>query len=163
MVYIEAWKSLLKFDHVAGTKGVCEKIKAPTYIHKGDLELYNSLPMQGQMFGFPLEAAPKVTKLFEEDEILSFGEYQLQVIHTPGHSPGSVSFKLLNGPEILLSGDTLFKQSVGRSDLWGGDSRQLVKSIKDRLFVYDGDTKVFPGHGPSTLIGEEKKSNPFLN
>jgi glyoxylase-like metal-dependent hydrolase (beta-lactamase superfamily II) len=84
------------------------------------------------------------------------------VIHTPGHSPGSICFKLLDGEETLFSGDTLFQQSIGRTDLWGGDYGQLINSIKTRLFSLDDDIQVQPGHGPETLIGIERRENPFL-
>jgi hydroxyacylglutathione hydrolase len=151
------------FDHVGATRQMHAKLGAKPCLHRDDEPLYNNLPMQGRLFGLSLEAAPKVEKFLEDDEILSFGEYRFQVIHTPGHSPGGVCFRLLGGDELLLSGDTLFQGSVGRTDLWGGDSSKLISSIKNRLLVLDGDTKVQPGHGPDTLIGIEKRNNPFLN
>jgi hydroxyacylglutathione hydrolase len=149
------------FDHVGGTAGVRAKVEAPTCLHKGDEMLYQNLPMQGKMFGMPLEAAPKLEKYLEDEEVLRFGNYALSVIHTPGHSPGSVCFKLVGAPN-LYSGDTLFQQSVGRADLWGGDERQLIRSIKERLLTLEDETAVHPGHGPSTSIGIEKRTNPFL-
>ena len=151
------------FDHIAGTGELSRALTAPICLHKGDEELYNNLPKQGQLFGMTFTQAPNIEKFLDDEEILHFGDYRLQVLHTPGHSPGSVSFKLLNGPEAVYSGDTLFQQSVGRADLWGGDSRQLIKSIKERLLVFEGETPVYPGHGASTRIGDEKKQNPFLN
>lgn len=150
------------FDHIGGTKGVRTKIVAPTCLHKDDLPLYTNLPMQGKFFGREFGHAPAIEKFLTDDEILTFGEYRLQVLHTPGHSPGSVSFRLLGGDEAVFSGDTLFHRGIGRSDLWGGDPDQLIQSIQQRLLVLDGDTQVHPGHGPSTRIGEEKRSNPFL-
>ncbi len=150
------------FDHVAGTSGVRGTLKATTCLHKEDLQLYENLPMQGKFFGMQLGAAPQIEKFLEDEEVITFGDYRLQVIHTPGHSPGSVSFRLLGGDEKLYSGDTLFFRSIGRSDLWGGNSETLIQSIKKRLLVLEGDTAVFPGHGPSTVVGEEKRGNPFL-
>lgn len=150
------------FDHVCGTRGVREVWEAPTCLHAGDEALYKNVPMQGKFFGFQLEETPPLEKLLEDEEILSFGDLRLQTLHTPGHSPGSVSFKLLNGPETLYSGDTLFYRSIGRADLWGGDADLLLKSIRDRLFVFEGELEVVPGHGPVTRLGDEKKLNPFL-
>ncbi len=150
------------FDHVAGTAGVREKFNAPTCLHPGDQTLYDNLPMQGRMFGMEFGNTPKLEKLLADEEILTFGDHRLQIVHVPGHSPGSVSFKLLDGSEHIFTGDTLFHRSIGRADLWGGDGRQLIHSIKDRLFRFDDDTQVFPGHGEATRIGEEKRLNPFL-
>lgn len=150
-------------DHIAGTAKVREKVQAPVCVHKDDHFIFQQLPMQGRLFGLEYEPAPLVEHFLVDSERLRFGEMELEVLHTPGHSPGSVCFRLIdNGSETLLSGDTLFKQSVGRSDLWGGDHHTLVKSIKERLFVLDDDLQVFPGHGPSTTIGLERRTNPFL-
>jgi glyoxylase-like metal-dependent hydrolase (beta-lactamase superfamily II) len=154
------------FDHVGATRGLKQRLSASSAaapcLHKADEELYKMLPLQGKLFGMELGAAPPLEKYLEDEEILSFGEHRLQVLHTPGHSPGSVCLKLLDGEEWLFSGDTLFNQSIGRTDLWGGDYSQILRSIKQRLMVLDDDTKVQPGHGPDTLIGVEKRSNPFL-
>lgn len=150
------------FDHIGGTKEVKEALSAPIWLHKADLEIYNNLPLQGRMFGFSFVAAPAVDNFLEDGQTLNFGEHSLEVIHTPGHSPGGVCFRKKDGEEMIFSGDTLFQMSVGRSDLWGGDHEQMIHSIKDRLLVLSEDTPVHPGHGPSTMIGIEKRSNPFL-
>ena len=151
------------FDHVGGTGEVRKKLTAPVCLHKGDDDLYRNLPLQGKLFGIPLMAGPPVEKYLEDGEELVFGDYKLTTLHTPGHSPGSICFQVAgNGEEWLFSGDTLFQQSVGRSDLWGGDHGTLVRSIKSRLLTLDDDTPVFPGHGPETIIGIEKRTNPFL-
>jgi hydroxyacylglutathione hydrolase len=150
------------FDHIGGTKGVREAFQATVCLHGGDADIYKNLPMQGQMFGMKFDPAPPLEKEIEDGEELSFGEYKLQIIHTPGHSPGGVCFRLLNSDEVLFSGDTLFRQSIGRTDLWGGDYSMLIRSIKSRLLVLEEDTRVYPGHGPHTRIGEEKRKNPFL-
>lgn len=149
-------------DHIGGTAALHAKFKAPPCLHQADEFIYNQLPMQGRMFGMQLGSAPAVEKFLEDEEILEFGEHRLQVIHTPGHSPGGVCFRKLGGEEMLFSGDTLFQRSVGRTDLWGGDYNLMIKSIKSRLMTLEGDLPVHPGHGPSTRIGEEKKENPFL-
>lgn len=115
------------------------------------------------MFGMEFEAAPPIEKFLQDEERLRFGEHEIQVIHTPGHSPGGVCFKLTGGEETVFSGDSLFQGSIGRTDLWGGNYDQLITSIKRRLLVLNDDICVFPGHGPSTLIGKEKRTNPFLS
>ncbi len=151
------------FDHIGATAAIKDPLKAAPCLHKEDLMIYENLPMQGQMFGFHFEPAPAIEKFVEDEEVLKFGELGLKVIHTPGHSPGSVCLEL-QGTDVpkIFSGDTLFHQSIGRADLWGGDGDKLIRSIKDRLMILDGDIEVFPGHGPKTSIGFEKTSNPFL-
>lgn len=151
------------FDHIGGTKGCKQALTATVCLHKEDETLYKNLRMQGQFFGMQFEDAPPVEKFLEDNEEIQFGEHTLEVIHTPGHSPGSLSFRLKGENERVFSGDTLFRQSVGRTDLWGGNSSLLIRSIKSRLLVLDDEIRVFPGHGPSTSVGWEKRKNPFLN
>lgn len=152
------------FDHIGGTGGVKAKAAAAQIcLHQDDQMIYDNLPMQGKMFGMNFEKAPPVEKFLEDGERLTFGECRLDVTHTPGHSPGGVCLVgESDGEQWCFSGDTLFQQSVGRTDLWGGDMGVLVTSIKQRLFTLDDDTKVFPGHGPETSIGFEKRMNPFV-
>ncbi|MBM4317827.1 MAG: MBL fold metallo-hydrolase [Deltaproteobacteria bacterium] len=150
------------FDHIGGTEGVKTATHGTVCLHRDDETIYKNLPMQGRMFGMTFSEAPPIEKYITDNEELIFGAHKLEVIHTPGHSPGSICVKLKGGEERVFSGDTLFRQSVGRSDLWGGDHSLLIRSIKSRLMVLDGDIKVFPGHGPATRIGEEKLKNPFL-
>ncbi len=151
------------FDHIGATGAVRETLGAQPCLHAEDDDLYRNLILQGKLFGMQFESAPPIEKYFVDGEELEFGEQKLSVIHTPGHSPGSVCFQLKGGGESVFSGDTLFRQSVGRSDLWGGDGRLLVNSIRERLFTLQDDTEVFPGHGPKTSIGFERHHNPFLN
>lgn len=152
------------FDHIAATGGVRAKTAAPVCLHKDDASLYENLPMQGKLFGMHFEKAPPIEKWIEDEERIAFGECSLTVAHTPGHSPGGVCFIGESGAEQwCFSGDTLFQQSIGRTDLWGGDADQLVSSIQSRLLSLDDDTKVFPGHGPDTTIGRERRTNPFLS
>lgn len=104
---------------------------------------------------------------FEHEEEIRIGELKLSIIHTPGHSPGSVSMRLhedsrLQMPETVLTGDTLFQGSVGRTDLWGADQDQMFRAIRERLLTLDGDTLVCPGHGDDSTIAIEKRENPFL-
>ena len=150
------------FDHIGGTEGVKLLTQGTICLHQADEMIYKNLPMQGRMFGMTFNEAPPVEKFIEDNEELVFGEHKIEVIHTPGHSPGSVCLKLKGKEEKVFSGDTLFRQSVGRSDLWGGDHSLLIRSIKSRLMVLDEEMRVYPGHGPATRIGEEKRKNPFL-
>lgn len=155
-------------DHIGATRGVKEaKSSSSIYLHKLDLEIYEHLQDQGRMFGLDYETPLPVDKFVEDEEEISIGTLKLKVIHTPGHSPGSVCFHLREDSdaktkETVFSGDTLFLESVGRTDLWGASSEQLVKSIKTRLFTLDGDTRVAAGHGSDSTIAHEKRENPFL-
>lgn len=151
------------FDHFSGTSGVKTATNATLCLHKEDQMLYQNLPMQGRMFGMQFDPAPPIEKFIENEEVISFGECKVEVIHTPGHSPGSICLKCtFSGGEKLFSGDTLFKESVGRSDLWGGNHDQLLTSIKNRILCLEEDLPVFPGHGDETSIWHEKKNNPFF-
>lgn len=150
------------FDHIGATKELQAATNAPPCLHLADQQIYENLPLQGKMFGFQFEAAPAIQKFLEHGESVKFGTHQLEVIHTPGHSPGGVCFRLEQSDQHLFSGDSLFAQSVGRTDLWGADHDTLIHSIKDRILTLDDDTLVHPGHGPSTKVGVEKRTNPFL-
>ena len=156
------------FDHIAATKKVKEHFQnAPQiFLHKEDEFIYHQLPLQGQMFGFQFSAPAAVDQFVQDEQEMKLGSLKLSVIHTPGHSPGGVCFRLHSDtarsiPETVFTGDTLFRESIGRSDLWGGNESQLVKSIRSRLFTLDDDTCAWPGHGPKTSIGHEKKNNPY--
>ena len=114
------------------------------------------------MFGLDGSDTLPVGQYLSDGQELIIGTLKFIVLHTPGHTPGSVCFSLIDQQNWLFSGDTLFCQSVGRTDLWGGSFDSLIKSIKDRLFTLEDDTCVIPGHGPNTSICQEKKSNPFV-
>lgn len=136
-------------------------------LHRGDEPLYQQLQMQGQLFGMRYDAPLPVDHFLEHEETLQIGDLRFSVIHTPGHSPGSVCLRLhedsgIGARESLLSGDTLFQGSVGRTDLWGADGDEMFKNIRTRILTLDGDTLVCPGHGPDTTVGIEKLENPFL-
>ncbi len=158
-------------DHIGGTRGVKEGLKgsAPTIaLHREDEQLYQNLQMQGNLFGIKFASPLPVDHFLEDNETLRVGEMKLSIVHTPGHSPGSVCIRLhedsnLKIPETLFSGDTLFQGSVGRTDLWGANQEQMFSSIRKRILVLDDDTRVCPGHGPNTSIGLEKRENPFLS
>lgn len=156
-------------DHIGATRAVKESLGSGAIIalHRDDEPLYRQLKVQGRLFGIEYEDPLPVERFVEEGEKLAVGDLRFTLLHTPGHSPGSVSLRLhedsaLGVLETVMTGDTLFQGSVGRTDLWGGNQDLLFKSIRDRLLVLDGDTRVCPGHGPDTSIGIEKRKNPYL-
>lgn len=156
-------------DHFGATRPVKEHLKnqPKIYVHGDDEPLYQQLVMQGQMFGLRYDEPLPIDHKVSHEETIAVGTLKFSVIHTPGHSPGSVSLRLhedstSGSKETVFSGDTLFFRSVGRTDLWGADGDQMFRSIRERLLTLDTDTRVCPGHGPDTSIGAEKKANPFL-
>lgn len=163
-------------DHVGATRTVKRGLvqhrpgaeAARIALHPGDEELYLALLEQGRMFGLTYETPDPLDHRLADEEEIRIGNLRLSVLHTPGHSPGSVCLRLhddtkLQAPETLYSGDTLFYRSVGRTDLWGADGEAMFRNIRMRILTLDGDTRVCPGHGPETRIGDEKRENPFLN
>lgn len=152
------------FDHILGSRAVAEKTGAKICLHKGDEWLYNNLATQGQFIGWDLgkEQTLPVDQFLEDDEELHLGALTAKVIHTPGHTPGSLCFSVVHNESHLFAGDTLFQHSIGRTDLWGGDFDEILKSIRQKLFVLDDSTEVIAGHGSNTSIWEEKKNNPFV-
>ena len=148
------------FDHVLGVNGVRKSTGQKFAIHKDDLPMLESMQSRVREFmGFEVPPPPKPDMYLKEGDTISFGGETLSVLHTPGHSPGSIS---LSGKGFVLTGDALFNQSIGRTDLPGGDYNLLIKSIKEKLFPLDDATIVHPGHGPETTIGDEKLTNPFV-
>ena len=148
------------FDHLVAARELRDKTGAPFRMHKDDRPLLDWYQDSGRLFlGIELPPPPEVDTDAGEGDVLTAGSTQLQVIHTPGHSPGSIS---LVAPGVIFSGDTLFAQGVGRTDLPGGDERALVAAIKDKIFSFEDDTPVYPGHGPATTVGDEKRLNPFV-
>lgn len=150
-------------DHVGATAPLQEWSSAKASIHEADRPLYNMLPMQAALLGIPVPKTCELEGDLDEGKTVCAGSIELGVMHTPGHTPGSVSFLVKTGQtQVLFAGDTLFRRSIGRTDLWGGDGQAILVSIRNKLFTLDGSTSVVTGHGPSTTIGEEKRSNPFL-
>ena len=148
------------FDHVLGVDTIRAKLKIPFLIHRDDLSMLESMQSRvREIMGFIVPPPPKVDQFLNDGQSIAFGRDEVKVIHTPGHSPGSLS---LVGQGFVLTGDALFNQSIGRTDLPGGDLDTLVRSITERLFILDDDTIVYPGHGPETSIGDEKLANPFV-
>ena len=148
------------FDHILAAAEVREQTGAPFYLHDDDRVLLDWMQTSGRIFlGVDLPPPPEVDTSAGEGDVLAAGAVEFSIIHTPGHSQGSIS---LTTEAAIFSGDTLFAGSVGRTDLPGGDSDVLIASITQRLFEFDDDTPVYPGHGPATTIGEERRYNPFV-
>jgi len=151
-------------DHIYGTRDVKETHGGDICLHRGDAFLYDGFAMQAAMFGWKAKSTLPVTRWIEHDDTITLGKRTLTVVHTPGHTPGSVCFEI-HDPDagrLLFAGDTLFRRSIGRTDLPGGDGKQILRSIKDRIYSRDPDTLVIPGHGPTTKIGDEARANPFV-
>ena len=149
-------------DHVGGLKKLHELTGAPVLMHADDLPLYENLAAQAAWLGVDPPGRVQVDQFLREGDRLLWGSLALEVLHTPGHSPGSLSLHVTGDEPTLFAGDTLFQGSVGRWDLWGGSEEQLLRSIREKLLPLPEETPVFPGHGPSTTIGRERDSNPFL-
>ena len=150
------------FDHVGCSALLKRLTGAPILLHRDDVPLYQFLEEQGRMFGVEVEPPAAVDGFLTHGGSIPCGAGALEVLHTPGHTPGSVCFRMPGGQELLFSGDTLFRRSVGRTDLWGGSSEALVDSIRTKLFALPGDVLVLPGHGEKTTIAEEARLNPFV-
>lgn len=147
------------YDHAAGMLEVQREVGGVYALHPADFPLLAVLSEQGRMFGFPPAEPPEVGFELAEGQRIPLGESELEVMFTPGHAPGHVVFR--HG-STLWSGDVLFRESVGRTDLPGGSWPDLVRSIQSRLFALPGDVRCLPGHGPVTTIGHEKRHNPFV-
>lgn len=152
-------------DHITGVGRARAALGAPVGLHEADEFLYRAVVQQGLAFGLRVEPQPSVDFFYDVAKPLRFGRYVVNVRHTPGHCPGGVCLDV--GKEgaaerTLVVGDTLFAGSIGRTDLPGGDTQTLLRSIRDVLFGYPDDTVVYSGHGEPTTIGREKRTNPFL-
>lgn len=149
-------------DHIFGNRFVAEKYNLSLEIHSGEIPVLERAPQAAMLYGVPYpELSPAPGGFIEDGDIITFGNTQLEAILTPGHSPASLSF-FCRESNFLIAGDVLFYGSVGRTDLPGGDYDTLIESIVNRLLPLGEDVKVYPGHGPSTTIGYEKRHNPFL-
>lgn len=152
----------LHFDHVFGNAFVHEQFHVKPQANQADEFLLDAMPAQLRMFGFPeMEEAPGIDKYIKENDIIEFGNQKLIVLEVPGHSPGSVAF-YSSARECVFSGDALFRGSIGRTDLTGGNYEQLLESIQTKLFTLPPETVVYPGHGATTTIREEMMNNPFF-
>jgi hydroxyacylglutathione hydrolase len=150
-------------DHVGANQALKEATGARLLLHEADLPLYDNLRAQALMLGglMPTPERAAVNETIHQGDRVRAGGLLAEVLHTPGHTPGSLCFHVDSGA-LLLSGDTLFAGSIGRTDLWGGDYDQEIASIRERLLALDDRTRVIPGHGPETTIGQERRRNPFL-
>ena len=160
-------------DHVGGLAALHRATGAPVLIHEDDLGLYKTLDMQAQWLGIPTPETVKIRDFVKEGDTLRWGDFAARVLHTPGHTQGSISLIVEPGAatdaravqpadSLLLAGDTLFQRSIGRTDLPGGSFPQIMRSIHEKLLVLPDEMIVYPGHGDLTTIGEEREHNPFL-
>jgi glyoxylase-like metal-dependent hydrolase (beta-lactamase superfamily II) len=147
------------FDHVGGNSKLKAATGAPLYIHSGDAPMLDQLSAAASSFGLSAENSPAPDKTLEDGDTITFGNITLNVLHTPGHSPGGVS---LHTDGMVFVGDLLFSGSIGRTDLPGGDFDTLIASVKNKIFPLGDDTVVYSGHGPETTVAREKKFNPFV-
>ena len=158
-------KSLLNthchLDHVFGNKFVHDTWKLVPHIHPKEKQMLDLAPLSGLNWNLPFDGYTGELKYVTEGTVIRLGEDELKVIETPGHSPGHVCF-YCEKQGFLIGGDLLFRQSIGRTDLPGGDYDTLMKSIRDKIFVLPGETLVYSGHGPTTTVGFEKENNPFF-
>jgi glyoxylase-like metal-dependent hydrolase (beta-lactamase superfamily II) len=167
-------------DHVGGLHKLQQVTGAPVMMHADDLDLYRHLDAQAAWLGVPAPVAAEVDRVLVEGDTVHWGPFAANVLHTPGHTAGSISLYLPSRPgaihaqaldkqaprgatdATLFAGDTLFAGSIGRTDLWGGSLENILRSIHQKLLVLPEETSVYPGHGPATTIGEERERNPFL-
>lgn len=149
------------FDHIGGNRRVTEATGAMLMINREDEPFLTRASTSARMYGLKAEDSPAPSSYLAEGDTVRFGSHEIRVIHIPGHSPGGCCF-YLEKDAILISGDSLFADSIGRTDLPGGSQSLLVSSIRAKLLTLPETTRVFPGHGPSTTIGHEKRHNPYL-
>jgi glyoxylase-like metal-dependent hydrolase (beta-lactamase superfamily II) len=155
-------------DHITGVGTAKRALHVPVWLHPDDNFLYERVVQQGQMFGLAVDPQPPVDHFYDGEGPLAFGRYRIRVLHTPGHCPGGVCLVVTKDSKeatelpILIVGDTLFAGSIGRTDLPGGDTETLLRSIREVLFRFPDETVVWSGHGEPTTIGRETRTNPFL-
>ena len=149
-------------DHVGAIHELQQLSGTPASIHKADLFLFEKLDVQAQWIGMPAPKQGVIDSFLQDGDAVACRGIEMGVLHTPGHTPGSSTFDLADDRHILFTGDTLFMQSIGRTDLWGGSYSEIISSIQKKLMNFDDDTFVIAGHGQSTTIGHERRYNPFL-
>jgi hydroxyacylglutathione hydrolase len=149
-------------DHVGGIEKLARSSGAAVMMHREDLPLYQNMAVQAAFLGMRPPSVVEVDQFLGDGDRLRWASHSLEVLHTPGHSPGSLSLYLPGDEHRIFSGDTLFQASIGRTDLWGGSYEEILRSIEGKLLAFGDQTPVFPGHGAATSIGEERRFNPFL-
>lgn len=158
-------------DHVGGLRKMQAATGAPVLMHPEDLELYRHLDVQASWIGMRPPEMVNVDGFLKDGDSVRWGRYEGRVIHTAGHTPGSVCIYVPTVPATvkdaqpgrLFAGDTLFAGSIGRTDLWGGSFEEIMRSLQTKVMALPDETLVYPGHGPATTIGKERKTNPFLH
>ena len=148
-------------DHVLGLQKAFDKYKVPILMHELEKEILDRNPMDANRFGFFFKPFEGEISYLNENEIISVDEDEFKILHVPGHSPGHIAF-YSEAQKFIISGDVLFEGSIGRTDLYKGDPQELLKSIREKLFVLEDETKVYNGHGNPTTVGFEKNYNPFF-
>lgn len=150
-------------DHVGATKGVQATTGARACIHEADRFLYDLLPVQAAMLGIELPEITEMEGSLRDGGSIHAGDLEMCILHTPGHTPGSVTFVVkADGATRVFTGDTLFRRGIGRTDLWGGDFATIQRSLREKILVLPDDAIVVPGHGAETTIGDERTQNPHL-
>lgn len=148
-------------DHIFGNKFILEKYECQFLIPKNEEILLKNFSTQAVSFGFDVYEQPTNYKFLDDNNSLEIGDYKFELIFTPGHSPGGFCLYSIS-EKICFTGDVLFKDSIGRTDLFGGSFEQMISSIKSKLLILDDEVKIFPGHGEESSIGYERNYNPFL-
>ena len=152
----------MHIDHITSARWLADKTGADVCACALDAQLGRELPDQVAQFHLKIESEPLlIDHILSDGDVLPLGEESIQVLHVPGHSPGGLAFYLPQSG-LLISGDTIFNGSVGRTDLWGGDMAQLINSIREKILPLPDETVIASGHGPTTTIADEKRCNPFL-
>ena len=147
------------FDHSADNKRLKEVTGAQLLIHRADAPMILDQRTSGRMWDMDVDNSPPPDRYLEEGDIINFGDVSLNVLHTPGHSPGGIS---LVTDKMVFVGDTLFAGSIGRTDFPGGDHEGLIRNVRKKIFTLGDDIVVYPGHGPKTTVGRERRNNPFF-
>ena len=148
-------------DHVLGLQKAFDKFKVPVFMHQLEKEILDRNPMDANRFGFFFKAFEGEISYLKEHEIIRLDDDEFKILHVPGHSPGHIAF-YNEAEKFMISGDVLFEGSIGRTDLYKGNSEELLKNIREKLFILDEETKVYNGHGNPTTIGFEKNNNPYF-
>ncbi len=150
------------FDHVAGVAWAKSEFSCPVLMHEDDLFLVRDAVQHASLFGIKMENPPMPDRYLADGDHLTLGKTDISILHVPGHSPGSICL-YIPSDSLLICGDVLFRGSIGRTDLFGGDYDELISGIREKILTLPRDTEVWPGHGPSTTIGAEYDTNPFLS